>query len=402
MAKIGDVINGYEISVEKNVGGFCNSYFVKNGAEEYFLKEYGEPKQTDPLFEGFFNNQEIIIKRLNEMGSITEKFVDRFIDNGCYYQVKELLRGISLREYLDTHGEYADRKQLSIILCGVLRSLHSKNIVHQDLKPEQVMLVDDELGRKTKLGYRIILSDFDWSIPDGNIVQAVGTPFYKSPEHYKNQVPNVKSDIFTLGIMIYELLTGRNPYNLDDEPSDEDLCKRVLSGKIYSEPRKINDEIDEEINKILLRCLEVNPEKRPTIEEIQGAIVGTAPAATSSSTKPAGVSLSKFTLQSGSSKLIIYQDRDLDRMGMKIFFKDLMDKTGDPLYKYFDSDKPMLLFKKDGGGGFTVCSPNKTKNYFLLNDTRIEEEKLGIKMGDKLNLYSTSLSKIVGSFEITM
>lgn len=401
MLKIGDTINGYEITEVKNNGEFCNSFFVKKGTGEYFLKEYTSPRQSDPLFDGFFKNQEVIIKRLNEMGSITEKFVDRFIEDSTYYQVKEMLHGIDLSEYFNSHSDFSDRKHLSIILCGVLRSLHSKNIVHQDLKPQQIMLVDDELGRKTKIGYRIILSDFDWSIPDGKFLQPVGTPFYESPEHYRNQTPTEKSDIFTLGVMIIEMLTGQNPFYFgnDESPSDEELSKRVLSKKIFSEPRKLQDEITEDINNILLKCLEVNPDKRPTIDEIQGALIGAKHE--ESSVKPAGSGLSKFTLRSGSSKLIVYENKNFDRSTMKIFFKDILDSDGDPIYKYFDSEKPMLVFCKDSSAGFTVNAPEKTKNYFLLNDIRIEEKPMPVKTGDKLYLYSSSLSKIVGALEVS-
>ena len=392
--KIGDSVNGYKIKSMINSGSMANSFFVDSSSNQYFMKEYTDPRETHPLFRKFFDNQAILIERLNNMGSITEKFIEHFVEDGVYYQVKEKLKGIDLQKYLESR-EYSDRKQVSIVFCGILRNLHRNKIVHQDLKPPQIMLVDDEIGKKTKLGYRLILSDFDWSIPDGKVVQNVGTAYYMSPEHYNNTKPTEQSDIFTAGVMIYELLTGRNPYDFDDCADDKILKDRVLNKKIFSEPKKINKEIDDEVNSIIIKCLEPSPSKRPSLIEIQNTLIGKF-----GSVPVTDASLNKITLISGPTSYTIASNKEIDRSLLKTFFKDITDESGNPVYKYCEKDKFMLIFSKSSDGGFEISAPNTTKNYFMLNDQKIDSKRLKVKKGDKLNLFSVSQSKIIATFDI--
>lgn len=392
--KVGDSINGYKIKSVINPGNMATSYFVDSSSKQYFMKEYIDPRETHPLFTKFYDNQAILIDRLNKMGSITEKFIEHFVEEGVYYQVKEKLNGIDLQKYL-TIREYSERKQISIVFCGILRNLHNNKIVHQDLKPAQVMLIDDEIGKKTKLGNRMILSDFDWSIPDGKVVQNVGTIYYMSPEHYNNKKPIEQSDIFTAGVMIYEFLTGRNPYDFDDYADDKILKDRVLNKKVFADPKKLNNEINDEVNKVILSCLDPNPSKRPALSEIQDVLIGKSKL---ESTASAG--LSKIVIKSGAYSYSITSNKEIDRNLLKTFFKDITDGKGNPIYKYCEKDKPMLLFSKESDGSFVISSPNSTKNYFTLNDQKIDSKKIKIKKGDKLNLFSTGESKIIALFEI--
>jgi len=393
--KVGTVVKDYKVISVINSGGMADSYFVNKSSKQYFMKEYTDPRESDPLFINFFNNQSILIEKLNRMGSITEKFIDHFVDDGVYYQVKEKLKGIDLEKYLESGGEYKDRLDLSIIFCGILKNLHNNKIVHQDLKPAQIMLVDDEIGKKTKLGYRLILADFDWSIPEGKVVKIVGTLKYKSPEHYNNKPPIEKSDIFTAGIMIYEFLTGQNPYDFDDYLDDKILSERVLKKKIFAEAKKLNNEISDEINKIVLDCLEPKPANRPDLDEIQAALIGKEKLKSIVTS-----SLQKIILKNKSNSYIIASNKEVDRVLLKSFFKDVTDDKGNPIYKYCDEDKPMLLFSKESDGGFYISAPLPTKNYFLLNNEKVESKKLKISKGDKLNLFSTNQSTIVASLEI--
>lgn len=421
MLKLNDVIKDYTVTKEINVGGFCNSYFVNSPSGKYFLKEYSDPKETDEDFEVFFDNQCTIIDRLNSMGSITEKFVDHFVQDGKYYQVKELLKGVDLNDYLMEHVEYWERIQVSIIFCGVLRNLHSNNIVHQDLKPGQVMMVDDEIGKKTKLGYRIILSDFDWSIPDGKVARLVNTPYYASPEHYKGETPIYKSDIFTLGIMIYEFLTGRNPFDFDDDATPEILSERVLNKKIYAEPKNLNEEIAPQINDILIKCLDPNPKNRPEISDIQKTIIEnqepikvelkeTAPSDLPEEIKPELKEVTeviskelvknKFTISNGTNKLIVYGEKTIGRSEFKLFFRDLIDQSGNEIYKYCDNEKPMLKVTTNEDKTFNIEHVEETKNKFLLNDNPLETKTL-LEKNTKLQLFSTGKSEIVAEFIIS-
>jgi serine/threonine protein kinase len=386
--KVGDKINKYTVTKTVNEGSMANSYFVKDGSFTYFMKEYTDPRESDPIFPSFFENQRILIEILNSMGSVTEKFIGHFVEGGNYYQVKDKLSGIDLEKWLGLNGDFDKRKTVSLLLCGIVKNLHSYKIVHQDLKPAQIMLVDDEIGKKTKLGYRLILSDFDWSIYNGNCLKQVGTIMYKSPECYNLQLPTEKSDIFTVGIIIFELLTGINPYNHGNEALDEEIKTRVLSNNVCKSPKELNPDITEELNNIILKALEVKPENRPTLEELQNALFDRKDR------------FSKFTLSSSVKNMIVYQSREFGRKEVKDFFADLTDSDGNPLYKYCDDTNPMLYFEKTSDNNYFVYAKEGTKNYFLLNAERITSKKIQLNKGDKLTLYGSSKSKAVADFEI--
>lgn len=386
--KAGDKVNRYTVTKFINEGSMANSYFVKDGSETYFMKEYTDPRETDPIFQSFLKNQNEMCDILNSMGSVTEKFIEHFVNNGNYFQVKEILEGINLEKWLFENGDFEKRKTVSLLLCGIVKNLHSYNIVHQDLKPAQFMLVNDDIGRKTKLGYRLILSDFDWSIPNGKLIKTVGTTMYKSPEHYNLQNPNEKSDVFTLGVIIFELLTGINPYNHGDEALDEQIKERVLNKRINKMPKELNSDISDELNNMLLRTLEVKPENRPSLEELQNVLLERKDR------------FAQFSLISSGKSMIVYSSKEFGRKEVKDFYSDLYDGDGNPIYKYCDDTKPMLYFEKNTSNNYFVYAREGTKNYFLLNAERITSKKIQLNKGDKLTLYSSSKSKAIADFEI--
>jgi len=108
----------------------------------------------------------------------------------------------------------------------------------------------------------------------------------------------------------------------------------------------------------------------------------------------------ELKIKSGDKQYIVYKDQEFGRKELKTFFRELKDVEGNPAYKYCEADKPMLLFETDVSGNIIVKSNGRTKNYFLLNDQKIESDKMIIKKKDKLDLFSSSKSKVIISFEI--
>jgi len=410
MLETGESIRNYTITNLVNEGVFCNSFFGTSDGSEYFIKEYKEPRPGNPVFSDFFNNQEIIINRLNALPSITEKYIDHFVEGDTYYQIKEKLSGINLEDWVKTHEDDEERLLLSIILCSTINIMHESGIVHQDLKPAQVMLVNDEKGKMTKLGYRPILSDFDWAIPDGNVANTVGTIFYMSPEHYLGDTPSKASDTFTVGVMLYELLVGKNPYNIKELNTEEEIKSNVLNGVICGEPREVYDQVPPAVSDIIVKTLDPNPKKRPSLDEIKKVLL----ASKSVPVHPPGVSkpppappppppppkAAQINIEAEGHSYIIYGDKAWGRNDLKMFFREITDKDSDPVYKYCDNDKPMLQFSLKDDGSFEVSSPKDTKNHFLLNGTKISSATMPVKKGDKLELYSTGLLASVCTFAI--
>jgi len=437
------VIQNYKISKLISEGSYCDSYFaLDHDNKEFFLKEYKDPQVSSNDFQSFYQNQDIMISKLNEMGSVTETIIEHFVFKELYYQVKVKLKGINLFDWFNDEPSLDDIYQLGIVLCGVIKNLHLNNIVHQDLKPEQIMMVDDKSGKASKLGYRVVLSDFDWSIPDGKMIQLTGTPRYMSPEHYKGDTPNEKSDIYTLGLILFEILTEKSPFAFDDVDgvSKEALADRTLNEKFCGTVKEQNPQIPDSLSNIIMQCLKVDSKKRPDIDEIQSELItasknnssNTTTTASPSPIKPtasaapspikpsdpkptAPVSpkipdpvktpspsptINELIIEANGESYLIFNKHELDRSIFKKFFSSVIaDDKGNPAYRYMETDKPMLIIEKDEKGFSIHCLQN-TKNHFLLNNQKIEISKIPIKNGDILELFSVANGKSIATFNI--
>lgn len=263
-----EMIRDYQIVEEIQKGAFCDSYKVKKNEKDYFLKRYKEPTPLSDDFRQFVDNQKMIGSLLDSLGDMTESIVEQFIDeNGCLIQVKEYIKGQTLRDWMETNDDYDKRLDVAVQLCECMKAVHSVGIVLQEIKPENVMVVKN-LSKKS--GVRLVLIDFDWAVPNGNVVRYVGTPGYFNIDG--NDL-SYKSDIFSLGIVLCELLTGGNPYIVDLMTNEERVYDPTewvnwVKNKDFTHPNQLNDELSQSINDIIEKCLEPNPEDRPEIDEI--------------------------------------------------------------------------------------------------------------------------------------
>lgn len=181
---------------------------------------------------------------------------DIFIDKEDWCLVLELMQGKTLKEYLNNSGILSPKETLSIfqkILAGV-DACHQAGIIHRDLKPDNILL--------TSSGDIKVL-DFGISMIDGYEVkkhehQVIGTMKYIAPEVVKFENPTIKSDIYSLGIILYELLTGKAPFNHKNP--------QILANKHIKEPmpslRDVNHNIPQSLENIINKATNKNPNKR--------------------------------------------------------------------------------------------------------------------------------------------
>lgn len=380
MINVGDTIRGYKVLDLINPGGFCNSFKVSKGGKSFFLKEYTDPTELSKDFKAFIENQKVILGKLKLLGDTTENIVEHFVEDGHYYQVKELLSGCNMDAWMEENCEISDRFEAAIQLTKIIQLIHSADIVHQDLKPGQVMVV-------SRSPLKLVLTDFDWSVPSGKVVRKVGTPWYG----YIDDKPTKQSDIFTLGIILCVLLTGATPYQIKhDNLFEPELWPRWVSGRSYDEPIDLNPEdITKKLNNLIVSCLSPDPRERPSLDDILSVLEN-----------PKDIKR-MVALVSGSKKLIIPAGATADRRYFKLCFPEVTDKEGNPIYMYVNHEMTALKVARDGDE-LSICSPDTLSNKFKLNGKELTATPVRINDGDTLELFSSKRGETVAKFSVTV
>jgi eukaryotic-like serine/threonine-protein kinase len=177
-------------------------------------------------------------------------------ENGLYYITMELVEGKSLQALLDAGHHFPTSRVLRIMeqTCSALQFAHERSIVHRDVKPANLMLTADDTVKVTDFGTAKILQF-------GTVQQTthvMGTPSYMSPEQVKGRPVDGRSDIFSLGVMLYEMLTGEKPF--PGQSITTVIYKIVNEDPIP--PRQLNPTIHPGLNSIAMRALAKEPEVR--------------------------------------------------------------------------------------------------------------------------------------------
>lgn len=401
------IINGYNQGNQLSSGTFCDSFEASKGGKKYFMKVYKDPTVMSKDYKDFIKNQDRMIPRLNALGDLTETIVDSFEveKEGRYYQIKEFIEGATnLQKWMEENTDSDMRLDVAIQFCKILIAVHGKKIIHQDLKPAQVMTVKDS---SKVAGVRIILTDFDWSIPDGHIVRTVGTVGYQSPESADRSKISYKTDIFTFGIILCELLTGGNPYLLDPitgntrsyDCFDGSLWQNWVSKKDYMIPKNIYGGLPDSFNDIILRCLDPAPGKRPSLDDILKVLQGKVPVGGSETPSPPRRK-PRLIAENGQSLLMVTR-KGYVRDHFKVRFNGVTDEEGNPIYKYLDKTYTILYFEQKGDQLYVSCPANgKAKNEIRLNGKALTNNDTLVNTGDKVSIFSTSKGKDIAIFKL--
>ena len=199
--------------------------------------------------------QELILAR-----QVTHKNVIRIFDLGEAEGIKfismDYIEGQDLRSLLRQKGRLAPEEARAIIaqVCQALEAAHAEGVVHRDLKPQNIML--DSQGRATVMDFGIARSmELTGMTQTGALL---GTPDYMSPEQAKGQEVDARSDLFTLGIILYELLTGKTPYRADTVLGT--LLKRTQERA--RPPHELDPDLPRYLSDVVVRCLEIDPQLR--------------------------------------------------------------------------------------------------------------------------------------------
>jgi serine/threonine protein kinase len=177
-------------------------------------------------------------------------------EDGLYYITMELVEGKSLQAHLDAGQAFALPRVLRIMeqTCSALQFAHERNVVHRDIKPANIMLTADDTVKVTDFGTAKILQFGTMQ----QTAHVMGTPSYMSPEQVKGRAVDGRSDIFSLGVLLYEMVTGEKPF------PGQNITTVIY--KIVNEepvpPRQIDPSIHPGISSVVMKALTKEPEAR--------------------------------------------------------------------------------------------------------------------------------------------
>jgi serine/threonine protein kinase len=193
--------------------------------------------------------------------------------DGQHFLSMEYIKGEELSSLLRRIGRLPSDKALQIArqMCAGLAAAHESGILHRDLKPSNVMIDDYGNARITDFGLAGLADEFR----EDEIV--AGTPGYMAPEQFDGQAPTVRSDIFSLGLVLYELFTGKRAY---DAATLGELIKLRRSDTTPTTPTSIVKDLDPVIERVIERCTEKDPASRPSSAlQVAAALPGGDPIA---------------------------------------------------------------------------------------------------------------------------
>jgi len=258
----GDVLDHYRLDAEVARSGMSTLYRatdLRNGRQVAVKVPHPE-MEADPVLLERFRREEEIGQELDHPG-IVKTFDGE--ERSRRYMVIEWVDGELLRTILNEarknggSGLAIDRAvKLTLAICYALDTMHKHGVVHRDLKPENIMVGDGD-GIKI-IDFGIAMKEDARRITHASMTPALGTPDYISPEQVKGQRGDQRSDIYALGAMLYEMLTGQPPFTGPNPLA-------VMNERVLTDPkpaRELNPEISPEIQEVLFRALERDPRHR--------------------------------------------------------------------------------------------------------------------------------------------
>lgn len=206
-----------------------------------------------------FSSEQRILASLNH-ASIAQLYDASLSESGFPYFVMEWIEGLSLRQYLEeAQLDFSKLMKLFIQICEGVEYAHKNLVIHKDLKPGNILVDKSGRPRILDFGISIFLED----VENKDSLRPI-TKAYASPELINNENVNTGTDIFSLGIILFELLTGTHPFNSDIQTNEERLSQ-IEKGLISI---KFSDEVPsgkrEELESVLKNTLQFNPENRYT------------------------------------------------------------------------------------------------------------------------------------------
>ena len=247
--------NRYEILERIGTGGMANVYKAKchrlNRMVAVKILKSDLAENAD--FRRRFRDESRAVAQLSHANIVSVYDVSRSGD--VEYIVMELIEGITLKQYMERRGQMDWREALHFII-QIMRGLshaHSRGIIHRDIKPQNIMVLRDGSVKVADFGIACLASTGQTLTQE-----ALGSVHYISPEQARGDRTDARSDIYSAGVVLYEMLTGKLPFDGDSAVS---VAIQHLSA-VPLTPRAVNPDVPEALDLICMKAMNPNPDKR--------------------------------------------------------------------------------------------------------------------------------------------
>ncbi|MEP7249743.1 MAG: protein kinase [Spartobacteria bacterium] len=278
----GQEIGAYRVVREIGRGGLGTVYLAERADESYrkevALKLVRRGLDTEDILQRFRHERQILAQ-------LEHPYIARLLDGGTTkeglpYFVMEYVQGETLTKFCDGQGmDVEGRLQLFRKVCAAVSYAHQNLVIHRDLKPSNILVTADGTPKLLDFGIAKVLTPEEDALTQTIPSQRVMTPEYASPEQIKGGRITTSSDVYSLGVLLYELLTGQKPYRLT-KPSAEELSRAITDQEPerpstavvrQSDNQKLplghQQSLKGDLDNIVLMALRKEPERRyPSVE----------------------------------------------------------------------------------------------------------------------------------------
>ena len=259
MNVIGKIIgNRYEILKEVGNGGMATVYKAKDHVlnRNVAVKVLKDEFTTDSEFIKRFNSEAQAAANLQHPNIVSIYDVGYEEETNIHYIVMELIKGKTLKQIINKDGVLSWKwaVNIAIQIASALEMAHKNDIIHRDIKPHNIIINEDGTAKVTDFGIAKAVSNSTITA----FGTTIGSVHYFSPEQAKGSVTDAKSDIYSLGVVMYEMLTGKVPFDADTPVS---VALKHMQEEVI-EPIEINDEIPSAVNDIVMKAMQKDPINR--------------------------------------------------------------------------------------------------------------------------------------------
>ncbi len=251
------------------MGIIYKAHDILDKSRTFAVKVLRDEYSSDEIQKKRFKNEASIIDQFNHPNIV--KVIERGESSGNLYIVMELLNGKTLSEIIKEEGKLTIGTVLNILsqVTDALVKIHRKNIIHRDLKPENIMII-----KTPENPHFVKLLDFGLAktkafsrLTKTGII--LGTIFYLSPEQILDSGVSAASDVYSMGIICCEMLTGQKPFGGDTE---DNVISQILNNEPL-QPSRFRSDIPKKLNQLIKKMISKNPQERPSAEVVLNTLI---------------------------------------------------------------------------------------------------------------------------------